>query len=45
VKPLHTRLPEELHRWLKVQAAKEGTTVQALIQEAVELLKKQREQK
>lgn len=32
------RLPEALARDLKVEAAKRGTTVQALVEEAVRLL-------
>jgi predicted DNA-binding protein len=37
------RLPEELKRWLKMQAAVEGTTVQALVREAISKLMNEKE--
>ena len=39
--PLGARIPEELFRLLKMLAAREGTTMQALVEEAVsDLLEK-----
>ncbi len=37
------RLPEEMKRWLKMQAAAEGTTVQALVKEAISILMAEKE--